>query len=100
MSALDVSIQAQIANLLKDLQRNLGLTYLFIAHDLSIVRYMSDRVGVMYLGHIIELADSGDLYDNPIHPYTQALLSAIPIPNPQEQRNKHRIVLGEMCQVP
>jgi oligopeptide transport system ATP-binding protein len=94
MSALDVSIQAQIANLLKDLQRNLGLTYLFIAHDLSIVRYMSDRVGVMYLGHIIELADSGDLYDNPIHPYTQALLSAIPIPNPQEQRNKHRIVLG------
>lgn len=93
LSALDVSIQAQIVNLLKDLQKNMGLAYLFIAHDLSMVRYISKRVGVMYLGHIIELAGSEDLYNNPIHPYTRALLSAIPIPDPQEQRNRHRIIL-------
>ncbi|MBZ2175292.1 ATP-binding cassette domain-containing protein [Schnuerera sp. xch1] len=93
ISALDVSIQAQVVNLLKELQDNLGLTYLFIAHDLSMVRYISDRVGVMYLGHMMELATSEDLYENPIHPYTKALLSAIPIPNPGVQRDRHRIML-------
>ncbi len=93
ISALDVSIQAQVVNLLKDLQNRLGLTYLFIAHDLSMVRYISNRVAVMYLGHIMELADSEELYLNPIHPYTKALLSAIPIPNPEIQRNRHRIML-------
>ena len=93
ISALVVSIQAQVVNLLKDLQESLGLTYLFIAHDLSMVRYISDRVGVMYLGHMMELAASEELYDNPIHPYTQALLSAIPIPDPEVQRNRHRIML-------
>ncbi len=93
ISALDVSIQAQVVNLLKDLQNRLGLTYLFIAHDLSMVRYISNRVGVMYLGHIMELADSEELYINPIHPYTKALLSAIPIPDPEIQRSRHRIML-------
>ena len=93
ISALDVSIQAQVVNLLKDLQNSLGLTYLFIAHDLSMVRYISNRVGVMYLGHIMELADSEELYINPIHPYTKALLSAIPIPDPEVQRSRHRIML-------
>ena len=93
ISALDVSIQAQIVNLLKELQKDLGLTYLFIAHDLSMVRYISDRVGVMYLGHMMELATSEELYSEPIHPYTQALLSAIPIPDPEVQRNRHRIIL-------
>lgn len=93
ISALDVSIQAQVVNLLKDLQKSLGLTYLFIAHDLSMVRYISDRVGVMYLGHMMELAKSEELYEHPIHPYTQALLSAIPIPDPEIQRNRNRIML-------
>lgn len=93
ISALDVSIQAQVVNLLKELQDKLGLTYLFIAHDLSMVRYISDRVGVMYLGHIMELADSETLYNEPIHPYTKALLSAIPIPNPEIQRERQRIML-------
>ncbi|MCF6462188.1 ABC transporter ATP-binding protein [Clostridium sp. Cult1] len=93
ISALDVSIQAQVVNLLKELQEDLGLTYLFIAHDLSMVRYISDRVGVMYLGHMMEVANSEELYDNPIHPYTKALLSAIPIPDPETQRNRHRIML-------
>ncbi|CCQ92706.1 putative cell wall oligopeptide ABC transporter (ATP binding protein) [[Clostridium] ultunense Esp] len=93
ISALDVSIQAQVVNLLKKLQNELGLTYLFIAHDLSMVRYISDRVGVMYLGHLAEVASSEELYDNPIHPYTKALLSAIPIPDPETQRNRHRIML-------
>ena len=93
ISALDVSIQAQVVTLLKDLQKQFGLTYLFIAHDLSMVRYISDRVGVMYLGHMMELAKSEELYENPMHPYTRALLSAIPIPNPEIQRNRHRIVL-------
>ena len=93
ISALDVSIQAQVVNLLKELQEKLGLTYLFIAHDLSMVRYISDRVGVMYLGHMMELASSEELYENPIHPYTKALLSAIPIPDPEIQRTRKRIML-------
>lgn len=93
ISALDVSIQAQVVNLLKDLQDKLGLTYLFIAHDLSMVRYISDRVGVMYLGHMMELAKSEELYINPLHPYTKALLSAIPIPDPEIQKNRNRIML-------
>lgn len=93
ISALDVSIQAQVVNLLKDLQDKLGLTYMFIAHDLSMVRYISDRVGVMYLGHMMELAESEELYKNPLHPYTKALLSAIPIPEPDVQRNRKRIIL-------
>ena len=93
ISALDVSIQAQVINLLKNLQKGMGLTYLFISHDLSMVRYISERIGVMYSGHIVELADSEDLYADPIHPYTQALLSAIPIPDPQKQRDRYRIIL-------
>jgi len=93
ISALDVSIQAQVVNLLKNLQTQMGLTYLFIAHDLSMVRYISDRVGVMYLGMMMELSKSEELYDHPIHPYTQALLSAIPIPDPEIQRSRKRIIL-------
>ncbi len=88
ISALDVSIQAQVVNLLIKLQKELGLTYLFIAHDLSMVKHISDRVGVMYMGHIVELASSSELYSNPQHPYTKALLSAIPIPNPEIERGK------------
>ena len=88
ISALDVSIQAQVVNLLVKLQRELGLTYLFIAHDLSMVKHISDRVGVMYMGHIVELASSKELYANPQHPYTKALLSAIPIPDPDKEKNK------------
>ena len=93
ISALDVSIQAQIINLLIELQKKMGLTYLFIAHDLSMVKYMSDRVAVMYLGKIVELARSEDLYAHPQHPYTRALLSAIPVPDPDVEENKERIVL-------
>jgi len=93
ISALDVSIQAQVVTLLKDLQEKLGLTYLFIAHDLSMVRYISNRVGVMYLGHMMELAGSEELYENPMHPYTKALLSSIPIPDPETQGARKRIVL-------
>ncbi|MRH43387.1 ATP-binding cassette domain-containing protein [Aquibacillus halophilus] len=90
ISALDVSIQAQVVNLLKDLQREHGYTYLFIAHDLSMVKYISDRIGVMYFGKMVELADSDELYKNPVHPYTKSLLSAIPLPDPDYERNRVR----------
>lgn len=93
ISALDVSIQAQVVNMFEDLQQELGLTYLFIAHDLAIVKHISNRIGVMYLGKLVEMADSDTLYDHPIHPYTQSLLSAIPIPDPKASRMKKRIVL-------
>ncbi|OGN99013.1 MAG: peptide ABC transporter ATP-binding protein [Chloroflexi bacterium RBG_13_51_18] len=97
ISALDVSIQAQIINLLEELQEKLALTYLFIAHDLAVVQHISDRVGVMYLGRIMEIAESGELYENPLHPYTKALLSAIPIPDPVAEKTRTRIVLkGEV----
>lgn len=93
ISALDVSIQAQVVNLLDDLKSEMGLTYLFIAHDLSMVRYISDRVAVMYLGRIVELSKRDEVYDHPLHPYTQALLSAIPIPDPEKESKRQRIIL-------
>lgn len=97
VSALDVSIQAQIINLLEELQEQFGLTFLFIAHDLSVVRHISDRVGVMYLGHLVELADRNEIYVNPLHPYTKALLSAVPIPDPVLDAQRERVLLtGEV----
>ena len=95
ISALDVSIQAQVVNLLKDLQIAHDLTFLFIAHDLSMVRYISDRIGVMHNGHLVELAEANELYTNPLHPYTKSLLSAIPVPEPQIERERARIALTE-----
>lgn len=100
ISALDVSIQAQVVNLLKELQNKLGLTYLFIAHDLSMVKHISDRVVVMYLGRMVEIAESEELYANPRHPYTQSLLSAIPIPDPDIEMNKKRIILHDELGTP
>ena len=97
VSALDVSIQAQVINLLEDLRDEFGLTYLFISHDLSVIRHICHRVAVMYLGHMVELADCDELYDNPIHPYTRALLAAVPIPDPTiEAERAHEVVKGEV----
>lgn len=93
ISALDVSIQSQVINLLIDLQKKLGLTYLFIAHDLDIVRYISDRIVVMYLGHVVEVGEANEVYKNALHPYSQALLSAVPIPDPDLEKEKKRIIL-------
>ncbi len=93
VSALDVSIQAQVINMFKDLQKQLGLTYLFIAHDLLVVKHISDRIAVMYLGKLVELADANEIYRNPMHPYSQSLLSAVPVPDPDTARTNKRIVL-------
>ena len=97
ISALDVSIQAQVVNLLEDLQEEFGLTYLFVSHDLSMVRHISNRIGVMYLGNIVEIADNDELYDRPLHPYTQALLSAIPIADPLKARaTQRKVITGDL----
>ena len=93
ISALDVSIQAQVVNLLQDLQKEMNLTYLFIAHDLSMIRYLCQRVAVMYKGKIVEMADTDELYDNPLHPYTKVLLSAVPIPDPDIEKKRKRIIM-------
>lgn len=93
ISALDVSIQSQIVNMLEDMQEDMGLTYLFIAHDISVVRHISDRIGVMYLGNLVELANGRELYETPLHPYTKTLLSAVPVPDPVVSRTRQRIIL-------
>ena len=98
VSALDVSIQAQVINLLNDLRRELGLTILFVAHDLSVVKYFSDRIGVMYFGKMVELATSDELFKNPLHPYTRSLLSAIPLPDPVYEKNRRRIVYDPLAE--
>lgn len=98
VSALDVSIQAQVINLLNDLRRDLGLTVLFIAHDLSVVKYFSDRIGVMYFGEMVELAPSDELFLNPLHPYTRSLLSAIPLPDPEYEKNRRRITYNPLAE--
>ena len=100
VSALDVSIQAQVINLLQDLKEKLGLTVLFIAHDLSVVKYFSDRIGVMYMGKLVELAESEELFQNPLHPYTRSLLSAVPIPDPRREKNRVRIPYEPACSDP
>ena len=97
VSALDVSIQAQVINLLNDLRKELGLTILFIAHDLSVVKYFSDRIGVMYYGKLVELADADELFKNPLHPYTKSLLSAIPLPDPVYEKKRQRIVYNPLA---
>ena len=93
VSALDVSIQSQIVNMLEDMQQEMGLTYLFIAHDISVVKHISNRIGVMYLGNVVELAESNELYNNPLHPYTKTLMSAVPVPAPKISRGRKRIIL-------
>ena len=98
ISALDVSIQAQVINLLNDLRDRLGLTILFIAHDLSVVKYFSDRIGVMYFGKMVELADSDELFKNPLHPYTKSLLSAIPLPDPVYEKQRTRIIYNPIAE--
>ena len=98
ISALDVSIQAQVINLLNDLRERLGLTIMFIAHDLSVVKYFSDRIGVMYFGKMVELADSDELFKNPLHPYTKSLLSAIPLPDPVYEKQRTRILYNPIAE--
>ncbi len=97
VSALDVSVQAQVINLLNELREKFGLTILFIAHDLSVVKYFSDRIGVMYFGKMVELADSDELFLNPLHPYTRSLLSAIPLPDPIYEKQRQRIVYNPLA---
>jgi ABC-type oligopeptide transport system ATPase subunit len=98
VSALDVSVQAQVINLLNELREKFGLTILFIAHDLSVVKYFSDRIGVMYFGKMVELADSDELFRNPMHPYTKSLLSAIPLPDPIYEKSRKRIVYNPLAE--
>ena len=98
VSALDVSIQAQVINLLNELREKMGLTILFVAHDLSVVKYFSDRIGVMYFGNLVELASSDELFKNPLHPYTKSLLSAIPLPDPNYEKRRKRIVYSPLAE--